>query len=262
MNFRDKFNDVKNRLQGNADDRHQDEETAKDQGEEYDEYEEASAWEEADAKEREQEAEAEGEAYGEYENLNNRKYSRSSRNHQSEPASPITKALIFLLLLIIIIPLAITVYSMSRNKVPEPESADKVMVSKTQNISAKKAEEESREKELAKKESEESKKEAEESKREASRESAKRASESAAESAKLAGQRQEAADQAERESLQQNQGNTSRPAEGAQGTYTVQAGDSLYRIALNHGMSLDQLLQLNGLSAGSYIAPGMVLRVQ
>ncbi|WP_390404512.1 LysM peptidoglycan-binding domain-containing protein [Lacticaseibacillus jixiensis] len=48
----------------------------------------------------------------------------------------------------------------------------------------------------------------------------------------------------------------------ATGTYTVKRGDNLYRIAVNHGMTLAQLLQLNGLSSGSSISAGTVLKVQ
>lgn len=49
---------------------------------------------------------------------------------------------------------------------------------------------------------------------------------------------------------------------GATGTYTVKAGDNLFRIAVNHGMSLSEFLQLNGLSQGASIAPGQVLKVK
>ena len=51
-------------------------------------------------------------------------------------------------------------------------------------------------------------------------------------------------------------------ASTAGSSYTVQAGDNLYRIAVNHGMTLDELLQMNGMSAGSSIAPGTVLKVK
>ncbi|MEG0552467.1 MAG: LysM peptidoglycan-binding domain-containing protein, partial [Carnobacterium sp.] len=44
-------------------------------------------------------------------------------------------------------------------------------------------------------------------------------------------------------------------------TYTVVAGDNLYRIALNHGMSLDQLKAANGIS-GNDVAVGTVLKVK
>lgn len=44
------------------------------------------------------------------------------------------------------------------------------------------------------------------------------------------------------------------------GSYSVKAGDGLYRIAVNHGMSLIQLKALNGLSS-NLIQPGQVLKV-
>lgn len=44
------------------------------------------------------------------------------------------------------------------------------------------------------------------------------------------------------------------------GSYSVKAGDGLYRIAVNHGMSLNQLKALNGLSS-NLIQPGQVLKV-
>ena len=45
------------------------------------------------------------------------------------------------------------------------------------------------------------------------------------------------------------------------GTYTVKAGDALYRIAYNHGISLTTLLSINGLSETSTILPGQQLVV-
>lgn len=43
-------------------------------------------------------------------------------------------------------------------------------------------------------------------------------------------------------------------------TYTVVAGDNLYRIALNHGMTTEQLKNLNGLSTNE-VSVGTVLKV-
>lgn len=44
------------------------------------------------------------------------------------------------------------------------------------------------------------------------------------------------------------------------GTYSVKPGEGLYRIALNHGMTLNELKALNGLSS-NLIHPGQVLKV-
>lgn len=44
-------------------------------------------------------------------------------------------------------------------------------------------------------------------------------------------------------------------------TYTVQPGDNLYRIALNHNLTTDQLKAMNGIS-GNEIKVGDVLKVQ
>jgi LysM repeat protein len=43
-------------------------------------------------------------------------------------------------------------------------------------------------------------------------------------------------------------------------TYTVRAGDTLYRIAVNHNMSVERLRMLNGLE-GSLVSVGQVLRL-
>jgi len=50
-------------------------------------------------------------------------------------------------------------------------------------------------------------------------------------------------------------------ATSTSGTYTVKAGDTLYRIAHNHGISLRTLLSMNGLSETSTIRPGQQLVV-
>ena len=52
----------------------------------------------------------------------------------------------------------------------------------------------------------------------------------------------------------------SKPADASK-TYTVTPGDNLYRIALNHGMSTDQLKTLNGLTTDE-VAVGTVLMVK
>lgn len=259
MNLRDKFNAFKQK--GHGQDDEQDEvfhdETLEEDYEAYDDQAYDTEFEEddeadfvedhEDGEQREEitAAAVSDDVYGEYENLKNRKYSRSSRNKE-ETASPLTKVLLVVLLLLFVIPLMITVWARSRSTVPEPESAEQVMVSKTQNVSASKAEEESRQKELEEKESEAARLASEKSRRESeSKEKSDQENASKSDASSVASTPQTIAPQA-------NQA----------GTYTVQSGDNLYRIAINNGISLDQLLSLNGLNQNSYIAPGMVLRVR
>ena len=52
----------------------------------------------------------------------------------------------------------------------------------------------------------------------------------------------------------------SEVVEDTTNTYTVQAGDNLYRIALNHNMTTDELKSLNGIS-GDSVSVGTVLKV-
>jgi len=61
------------------------------------------------------------------------------------------------------------------------------------------------------------------------------------------------------DSLSSDNTSTNTPS-STSGTYTVQRGDSLYAIAIKHGMTLSQLQSLNGLSS-NLIHPGQVLNV-
>lgn len=57
-------------------------------------------------------------------------------------------------------------------------------------------------------------------------------------------------------------GSSARAASGgAGGAYTVKAGDTLFGVARNHGVALDDLLAANGLQRGSVIKPGQSLRI-
>lgn len=67
---------------------------------------------------------------------------------------------------------------------------------------------------------------------------------------------------------EQNNQQQQRPAAASQNQqdagqyYVVQARDNAYRIALNHGLTTAQLYQLNGISSGTVLRPGMQLRVK
>ncbi|MBU3851671.1 MAG: LysM peptidoglycan-binding domain-containing protein [Candidatus Paralactobacillus gallistercoris] len=54
---------------------------------------------------------------------------------------------------------------------------------------------------------------------------------------------------------------SSNKAQNGSGYYTVKTGDDLYHIAVNHGLTLNQLLQMNGLSANAHISAGQKLIV-
>lgn len=50
-------------------------------------------------------------------------------------------------------------------------------------------------------------------------------------------------------------------ANGTSNSYTIQSGDNLYRIALNHGVDLYDLAAYNGITVGSIIYPGQTLAI-
>ncbi|WP_334116272.1 SAG1386/EF1546 family surface-associated protein [Ligilactobacillus sp.] len=67
---------------------------------------------------------------------------------------------------------------------------------------------------------------------------------------------------AEESSSSAEEASSSSQSEGAQ-YVTVAAGQGLYRIAVNNGLTVDQLVQLNpGLTPSSTVTPGQQLRVK
>lgn len=56
-------------------------------------------------------------------------------------------------------------------------------------------------------------------------------------------------------------GNTTPPPAHGESNYTVQAGDTLFRIALQHGVSLTALAQANNISNTAFIYVGQVLTI-
>ncbi|MGA9519269.1 MAG: LysM peptidoglycan-binding domain-containing protein [Trichococcus sp.] len=177
--------------------------------------------------------------FGEDENLKSRQYSRSARNTKNKEVAPLLKVLLFLFLAILIIPFATIYFNKQNQNTPAPKSAEQVMINKRVASSSVESSEEAS--------SEEVSSEVVESTVEPESSIAETPSSSAA------------------PAVVETPAETVEKPETTTGvynnSYTIQAGDNLYRIALNHGMTLDELMQANGLSS-TEAQIGMALKVK
>ena len=161
-----------------------------------------------------------------------RQYSRSARNSNGKAGAPLLSVLLFIFIVVVVSPLLFMMWfywSSSKAEV-KPRTADEVMLTKVVETTA-----------------------AETTTAEAKSTETK-ANETTVTSTTVApsdAARQQQREQTSSEAQTQN---------GAYGTYTVQAGETLYRIAVNHGMDVATLKSINGLS-GNNISPGMQLKV-
>ncbi|WP_208422336.1 LysM peptidoglycan-binding domain-containing protein [Latilactobacillus fragifolii] len=173
-------------------------------------------------------------------------------------------AIILGVLLVLMIAFPIIAYTIHSSRANRPVESSKIVVNTSDSDSASASKKEAKK---AKAASESAAKAASESKvRQA--ESEKAASESqAAESSKQAAQ---AASESQAQAQAATQNNSSEAtaqssssSETTGGSYTLKAGEGLYRAAVNNGLTLNQLLALNpGLTANSQVAPGTVLKVK
>lgn len=161
-----------------------------------------------------------------------RQYSRSARNSNGKAGAPLLSVLLFIFIVVVVSPLLFMMWfywSSSKAEV-KPRTADEVMLTKVVETTA-----------------------AETTTAEAKSTETK-ANETTVTSTTVApsdAARQQQREQTSSEAQTQN---------GAYGTYTVQAGETLYRIAVNHGMDVDTLKSINGLTSNN-ISPGMQLKV-
>ena len=210
----------------------------------------------------------------------NNQYTRSARKAKSEEVAPLYKVIFFLFLAILIIPFATIYWNEQTKEVPEPKTPEQVMVNKKGTSS------------IAEKEKEEEKASEEKEKKEKSQEIAKAESKDKKkkeESIKAKENEVKPEEPTDQESPEEPEGTVPvepivpepkpepepepkpepepEPEEAPEenkdysNTYTVQAGDNLYRIALNHGMDLEVLKSINGLS-DNVAEIGMVLKVK
>ena len=156
-------------------------------------------------------------------------YSRTARKKAKGGISPILTTLCVFLALLIILPISVVWWYSNNKDVEDTGSANDQV---TMNSSSS-----SKESSSSSKESSSSSKESSSSSKESSSESKPAESSSAVSS-------------------------SSAPVEEppVTNTYTVKSGDNLYRIAVNNGMTLDQLKQLNGLSSDT-VSVGQVLKI-
>ena len=161
--------------------------------------------------------------FGEDENLKNRQFSRSARNSSGKAVAPLSNVLLFVFLIVLVAPLLFMMwFSISNNSNQvKPRTADDVMLTKTVETTT-----------------------------------------VAAETTVTQTTKQEATTTAPRQAeTTQQTPTTTAQQNGNYGTYVVKQGDTLYRIAVNHGMDVATLKQINGLT-GDNIAPGTTLKVK
>ena len=158
-----------------------------------------------------------------------RQYSRSARNSKGKASAPLLSVLLFVFIVVVVSPLLFMMWfywSSSKAEV-KPRTADEVMLTKVvETTTAETTTVETT----------------------ASTTNANTTTSSSA-------SRQQQNNQRE-----QNTPETPTTQNGAYGSYTVQAGETLYRIAVNHGMDVDTLKSINGLTTNN-ISPGMQLKV-
>ena len=158
-----------------------------------------------------------------------RQYSRSARNSKGKASAPLLSVLLFVFIVVVVSPLLFMMWfywSSSKAEV-KPRTADEVMLKKVvETTTAETTTVETT----------------------ASTTNANTTTSSSA-------SRQQQNNQRE-----QNTPETPTTQNGAYGSYTVQAGETLYRIAVNHGMDVDTLKSINGLTTNN-ISPGMQLKV-
>ena len=161
-----------------------------------------------------------------------RQYSRSARNSNGKAVAPLLSVLLFVFIVVVVSPLLFMMWfywSSSKAEV-KPRTADEVMLTKV-------VETTTAETTTAEAKSTETK-----------------ANETSVTSTTAA------PSDAARQQREQSTSEAQSTQNGAYGTYTVQAGETLYRIAVNHGMDVGTLKSINGLTSNN-ISPGMQLKV-
>lgn len=179
--------------------------------------------------------------FGEDENLKSRQYSRSARNTKNKEVAPLLKVLLFLFLAILIIPLQPSIIINRIKILLYPRALNKWWSTKRVASSSV------------------------ESSEEVSSEEPEASSEVAESEAEPESTIVETPSSSTVPPVVETPVETVEEPATTNGaynnSYTIKAGDNLYRIAVNHNMTLDELMQANGLSS-TEAQIGMVLNVK
>ncbi|MDG2978623.1 LysM domain-containing protein [Latilactobacillus curvatus] len=173
-------------------------------------------------------------------------------------------AIILGVLLVLMIAFPIIAYTIHSSRANRPVESSKIVVNTSDSDSASKKEAKKAKSasESAAKAASESKAKQAESEKAASESQAAESSKQAAEEAEKANSQSQAQADAQNSSSEETT-ESSSSSETTGGSYTLKAGEGLYRAAVNNGLTLDQLLALNpGLTANSQVAPGTALKVK
>ena len=160
--------------------------------------------------------------FGEDENLKNRQFSRSARNSSGKAVAPLSNVLLFVFLIVLVAPLLFMMWFSISNNSNQVKPRTADDVMLTKTVETTTV---------------------------------------AAETTVTQTTKQEATTTAPRQAETTQQTPTTAQQNGNYGTYVVKQGDTLYRIAVNHGMDVATLKQINGLT-GDNIAPGTTLKVK
>ena len=159
-----------------------------------------------------------------------RQYSRSARNANGKASAPLLSVLLFVFIVVVVSPLLFMMWfywSSSKAEV-KPRTADEVMLTKVVETTT--------------------------------AETTTVETTASTTNANTTTSSSSASRQQQNNQREQNTPETPTTQNGAYGSYTVQAGETLYRIAVNHGMDVDTLKSINGLTTNN-ISPGMQLKV-
>ena len=162
-----------------------------------------------------------------------RQYSRSARNSNGKAVAPLLSVLLFVFIVVVVSPLLFMMWfywSSSKAEV-KPRTADEVMLTKVVETTTA-----------------------------VTTTAEAKSTETKANETTVTSTTAVPSDAARQQQREQTTAEAQTSQNGAYGTYTVQAGETLYRIAVNHGMDVGTLKSINGLTSNN-ISPGMQLKV-